>query len=85
MAAFQVSVHLCAGSMEEGYPLRFTLGGRELEVREHLDYWPGSGRQYFKLRAEDEGIYILSHEVDHGWELVFYDSNTQPERRLSST
>jgi hypothetical protein len=54
-------------------------------VREILDRWLAPDRRYFKLRADDGGIYILCHDEQHGWDLYFYDSGRLSDTRLSST
>jgi hypothetical protein len=43
-------------------PLRFRLGDRQYRVEEVLDQWYGPEATYFKLRADDGNIYILSHD-----------------------
>ncbi len=46
------------------------LRGRTHEVREVLDQWYGLGYQCFKVRAEDNNIYILRHHTEQdSWTL----------------
>jgi hypothetical protein len=40
-------------------PRRFRLGGREIEVIENLDQWFGVQCGYFKVRGDDESVYML--------------------------
>lgn len=79
-------VHCYAGYRGEEAPQRFTLGGREHEVLEILDRWLAPTYRYFKVRADDGGIYILRHDQQaERWELTLFDSGTRAETRLSST
>ncbi len=80
----QVSCH--AGYQGEQTPRRFALGRREREIVEVIDRWLDPRHCYFKVRADDGGIYILRHDVDSAqWELTLFDSGDRPETRLSST
>ncbi|NIO28546.1 MAG: hypothetical protein GTO29_08335 [Candidatus Latescibacteria bacterium] len=70
---FVVRVECYAGYRGEEEPRRFTWGKRELEVVEILDRWLDPNHRYFKTRADDEGIYILRHDVNAGvWEISVY-------------
>jgi len=43
---------------------------RTHEVREVLDQWYGAGYQCFKVRAEDDNLYILRHNTEEdSWTL----------------
>ena len=81
-----IKVECYAGYREEETPLKFSIGERSLDVVEILDRWLSPKHRYFKLRANDGGIYILRHsnEISH-WEISMYDSGTRLETRLSST
>lgn len=85
MHPFTVSVESHAGHRGDEYPRRFQMGGRSLEVVEVLDRWISPQRRYFKLRADDGGIYILHHDEQAGWGLTLFDSGGREETRLSST
>ncbi len=54
-------------------PLRFRLGEKCREVVEILDRWFGEDHDYFKVLADDGGVYVLrcGRGVD-GWELTQY-------------
>lgn len=39
-------------------------GGKTFEVREILDQWYGVGYQCFKVRADDNNLYILRHNLE---------------------
>lgn len=85
MPGVNISVESHAGYRSDEYPLRFRLGEQWLEVEEVIDRWHSPDRRYFKLRAEDGGIYILCHDEQTGWDLCLYDSGRDVEHRLSST
>lgn len=82
----QVRVECYAGYRGEESPRRFFLGTREIAVIEILDRWLDPTHRYFKLRGDDEGIYILRHDMDSGsWEITFFNSGSREDTRLSST
>jgi hypothetical protein len=81
-----LKVECYAGYRGEETPLRFYLGKRCIEVQEVLDRWLDPAYRYFKLRGNDNSIYILRHLIDEDrWEMTLFDSSTRNETRLSST
>jgi hypothetical protein len=81
-----VKVVCYAGYRAEESPMRFYLGERCIEVTEVLDRWLDPAHRYFKLRGDDDGIYILRHLIDEDyWEMSLFDSGTRADTRLSST
>jgi len=57
-----------------------------VEISELLDLWLDPEHRYFKVRGEDNAVYILRHDVKAGrWELTMFDSGTRDATRLSST
>lgn len=47
-----------------------SLPARTYEVREILDQWYGVGYQCFKVRADDDNLYILRHDTEQdAWSL----------------
>ena len=51
-------------------PLRFYLGERCYQVREVIDQWYGPEETYFRVRADDDNLYILRHtyqDSTHVW------------------
>ena len=67
-------------------PRRFFIGKRAISVVEIIDRWLDPNHRYFKVRGDDAGIYILRYDVTlDQWEMIFFDSNTREETRLSST
>ncbi len=70
-----LQVECYAGYRGEETPRRFTLGTRCIEVLEVVDQWLAPDHRYFKLKGDDEGIYILRHDVaSDRWELTLYDA-----------
>ncbi|MBK7552860.1 MAG: hypothetical protein IPI61_14980 [Syntrophaceae bacterium] len=54
-------------------PLRFRLGEKRREVVEVLDRWFGEDHDYFKVLADDGGVYVLRcGRGEGGWELTQY-------------
>jgi hypothetical protein len=82
--AIRVECH--AGYRAEESPRRFFLGQREIKVTEIIDRWLDPSHSYFKLRADDGGVYVLRYDSDSdSWEMILYDSGSRDETRLSST
>ena len=72
-ADMQVRVETYAGHGGVEMPRRFRLGGREIEVIENLDQWYGVQCHYFKVRGDDESVYILRFdEIRVVWELIMF-------------
>ena len=73
-AAFRLQVECYAGYRGEETPRRFRLKERPVEIEEILDRWIGPDHRYFKVRGDDNGIYILRQDLEAvAWELTFYD------------
>ena len=65
-------------------PLAFTIVEhdfkRSFQVLEVLDSWYGETADYFKVRADDDNIYLLKYDGSQNqWDLIFY----QDPRRIS--
>ncbi len=63
-----------SGYRADERPLRFAFVAKpdapKLEAKEVLDQWCGVGYQCFKVRADDNNIYILRHELNEDeWSL----------------
>jgi hypothetical protein len=81
-----IKVECYAGYRDEETPVRFYLGERCIEVLVVLDRWLDPSHRYFKLRGDDNGIYILRHSTSEDfWEMTLFDSGTKEDTRLSST
>lgn len=86
MPKIVVKVECYAGYRGEESPQRFYLHEKPVDVSEILDRWLSPNHRYFKVRGEDDGIYILRHDTESGeWELTMFDSGRRDETRLSST
>jgi hypothetical protein len=59
-----VRVQCYSGMKADERPTRFELEGSEYVVQEVLDQWYGPNETFFKLRADDNNIYILRHKSD---------------------
>ncbi|MCP4688477.1 MAG: hypothetical protein GY859_10520 [Desulfobacterales bacterium] len=74
-----VKVDCYSGYRGEETPRRFTLGERTIEVRDVLDRWLAPDHRYFKLLGDDQGIYILRHDVrTWRWEMTFFRDASLP-------
>lgn len=81
-----VRVQCDAGDRGEEIPRYFYIGRRRIDLVDVLDRWMSSEDHYFKLRAVDDGIYILHHRVRRDtWEITLFDSGRCEQTRLSST
>ncbi len=58
----EILVECYAGYKADQRPVRFTLGGKTLEVEEVEDQWYSPSATYFRLRAADGNRYILKHD-----------------------
>jgi hypothetical protein len=56
-----VRVQCYSGAKANERPFRFELDGRDYMVEEILDQWYGPDDTFFKLRADDNNIYIIRH------------------------
>lgn len=55
---------------------RFRFDQRVLEVRHNLDQWHGEGYSYFKVKAEDNNLYILRFdEARAEWALTMFKAH----------
>jgi hypothetical protein len=55
----RISVQSYAGYRAEERPRSFTLDGHSYEVCEIVDRWFGPDHSYFKVRADDDNIYLM--------------------------
>ena len=66
----KVTVSAYSGYKANERPCRFVLEGHSYEVLEVLDQWYGPDSQYFKVKAEDQNLYILRYDsVLEEWSL----------------
>jgi hypothetical protein len=56
-------------------PVAFVLNSSRYQVKEIIDSWYGEGSRYFKIKADDDNIYLLKYdELTDCWEWVFYQN-----------
>ena len=68
-----VRVDCYAGHRGEETPRRFFLGDRRVEVTEVVDRWLAPDHSYFKVKGDDDAVYILQHdEIKDDWELTMF-------------
>ncbi len=59
-------------------PLRFGSEGRMREVVEVLDFWEGEHHRDFRVRADDDSIYILRHDLPARiWRIHFFQQGSE--------
>ena len=51
-----------SGHRGEETPRRLRLGERPVEVASILDRWLSPDHRYFKLRGDDDRVYIIRHD-----------------------
>jgi len=71
----RVHVHCYSGRKADERPVRFRLEEHEYLVVEVLDQWYGSEDIFYKVRADDGGLYVLRHQTstpDGIWDLVSF-------------
>ncbi len=70
----RLTVQCYAGHRADEAPQRFFLGERKVEVIETLDRWLDPDHEYFKVRGDDQSVYILRHDVAADrWELTMFE------------
>ncbi|MDN5849156.1 MAG: hypothetical protein L0H63_05885 [Nitrococcus sp.] len=75
-----LSVECNTGMNGEREPHAFSMGKRRVIVDEIIDRWLATDHQYFKVRADDSGTYILRYDANRAlWELTLFDSGRTPE------
>ena len=68
-------VECYAGRTGDARPARFQLDEHYYIVESVLDQWYGPEHAFFKVRADNGGLYILRHQTsvpDGEWELVSF-------------
>jgi uncharacterized protein (UPF0128 family) len=68
----RIDVQCYSGQKADERPIRFRLDDDEYMVEEVLDQWYGPNHLFFKVRADDGNVYVLSRESASAgrWELV---------------
>ena len=79
MTRFYLDVGCHAGYRGEETPRYLQFSSRRLEVTAVLDRWLSPDHRYFKLRCDDEGVYIVRHDTaTQRWQLTFYEGANRP-------
>ena len=66
----RVTVDAYSGYKANERPRRFVLDDHAYEVIEVLDQWYGPDSLYFKVRADDQNLYILRYRsLEEEWSL----------------
>jgi hypothetical protein len=73
MNTIPVEVTCYAGYRGEETPRAIGFESRTISVKEVCDRWLDPTHRYFKLLGDDNGLYIIRHDVQSGkWELILY-------------
>ncbi|MCF8719667.1 hypothetical protein [Nitrospina gracilis] len=80
-----IKVECYSGYKVNERPVAFTLADRDyrrsFQVREVIDAWLGDDCDYFKVKADDDNIYLLKYDrYQDQWDLIFY----QDPRRMDT-
>jgi hypothetical protein len=69
----RLKVECYSGYRGEETPRSIRFETRNVEVREILDQWIGPDHRYFKVRGDDDAVYIIRHDsVTWDWDLIYY-------------
>jgi hypothetical protein len=71
----KLDVECYSGRKADERPVRFSLDGHQYLVEETLDQWYGPQDSFYKVRADDNGLYILRHDTstpEGSWHLVSF-------------
>lgn len=77
----RVEVDAYSGFKADERPLRFRIAGRNYEVRELLDKWYGPSDTWFKVLADDGGLYILKLDANSEWTLESFRAKPSQQER----
>jgi hypothetical protein len=68
-----IDVECYSGYRGEETPRSISVRERRIAVEEMFDRWLAPDHRYFKFRGDDQGIYIIRHDMTAlHWELVFF-------------
>lgn len=79
----QVRVDCYSGYKADERPVCFYLGERRYQVKEVIDQWYGPEETYFRVRGDDDNLYILRRtyqDSDHVWTLESFRRAQKFER-----
>jgi hypothetical protein len=76
-----IGVECYAGYKGDETPRRLIIGGHSLAVVEVVDRWLAPDHSYFKVRCDNQAIYIVRHDLESlEWELTMYEDETPTKR-----
>jgi len=85
-APLTIRVECDAYCQGEQTPRRFFMADKAVEIEEVIDRWLAPEYHYFKVRAGDNDIYILRHDLlAQRWEMTMFQSGKYDDSRLSSS
>ncbi len=76
----KLSVQCYSGSRANERPVSFLLGEKRFGITNIIDRWYGPDRLYFKVRADDDNIYILrcDERLDQ-WDLEMFQKTGESQ------
>ena len=70
----KITVDAYSGYRANERPASFAMGKRVFRVEEVIDRWRGEDHDYFKLKADDDCIYIIRYDrCRDEWELTMME------------
>lgn len=73
-----LKVECYTDSKSQESPIAFVLRERRYLVEEIVDRWFGEGSSYYKVKADDQNVYLLKYDKRLSrWEWVFYQNPTR--------
>lgn len=55
--------------------MAFSLMGHSYRVKEIIDTWYSEAAVYFKIKADDDNLYLLKYDENQDqWDLVFFQN-----------
>ena len=86
-----IKVECYSGYKFNERPMAFSLMGHSYRVKEIIDTWYSEAAVYFKIKADDDNLYLLKYDEDQDqWDLVFFQNPQKvnillpPESRVKS-
>lgn len=68
----EIKVDCYSGYRGEETPRCIWFSQRRIHILQILDRWLSPDHRYFKVRGDDDGIYIIRHDlIDYRWELHY--------------
>jgi len=76
----QIKVECYAGYRAEETPRTILFKSRKIEVKKMLDRWLDPNCRYFKLFGDDDGIYIIRHDMRTWvWGLTYFQESREAD------